>query len=200
MNKSPLEQSLREESLRAIREIHEKEAAEVSALEEECAREIDAFKKKTNEEMEMKIEQELSRLENRDSLERKKLALRAVKDFIDRVVGEAVSEMKGDSRYKTFLLNSIEDSLDYLPEAAEIHIRKEDMIFKKEIIKLLKQAEKNEHISVREDASLTWGGCIVKDEAGGHIFNGTVERIFFRKSPAIYREVMEILKHHGFTD
>jgi hypothetical protein len=41
--------------------------------------------------------------------------------------------------------------------------------------------------------TLTGGGCLIVDGPGGRIFDSTIERICFRKSSTIRREVMRLL-------
>jgi len=195
MDKTPLESSIREESERAIRAIKEMEVSEIKKLDEACASETENFRKKSEAEIDAKIEQELSRLENRGILERKKLKLRTIEDFINHIVDEAVKGMRNDQRYKKFLSDTVCDAVGQIQTRAEIRLKKEDIVFSKEIVDSLKVAAgKNRDIGIKEDSTITWGGCIVHDDQRGRIFNNTIERIYFRKSPAIRQEIVRILK------
>jgi len=194
MDKTPLESSIREESERAIRAIKEMEVSEIKKLDEACAAETENFRKKSEAEIDAKIEQELSRVENRGILERKKLKLHIIEDFINHIVGMAVKGMRNDQRYKKFLSDTVCDAVGQIQTRAEIHLKKEDIVFKKEIMDSLKAAGRNRDIGIKEDSTITWGGCIVHDEQGSRIFNNTIERIYFRKSPAIRQEIVRILK------
>jgi vacuolar-type H+-ATPase subunit E/Vma4 len=194
MDKTPLESSIREESERAIRAIKEMEVSEIRKLDEACAIEIENFSKKSEAEIDAKIEQELSRVENRGILERKKLKLRIIEDFINHLVDEAVKGMRNDQRYKKFLSDTVCDTVGQIQTRAEIRLKKEDIVLKKEIMDSLKATGRNRDIGIKEDSTITWGGCIVHDEQGGRIFNNTIERIYFRKSPAIRQEIVRILK------
>jgi vacuolar-type H+-ATPase subunit E/Vma4 len=197
MNKTPLESSIREESERAIHAIKETEISEVKKLDETYTAEIENFRKKSRAEADEKIRQELSRLKNRSILERKKLKLRIIEEFINSVVGEAVKKMRNDQRYKRFLSDTIYAALGQIGTKAEVHLKKEDLVFGKEIIDSVKAAGGTSDIIIKEDSTITWGGCIVHDEDGGRIFNNTIERIYFRKSFAIRQEIMRILKEKG---
>ena len=199
MDKTSLESSIREESQRAIRAIRKKEASEVETLDEACAAEIENFRRKTEGETEAKIAQELSRLENRDILERKKLKLRIIEDFINHIVKEAVQEMRNDPRYKKFLLHVVCDAAEKSQAGVEIRLKTEDRVFEKKILEAVKADGRNRDIVVHEDSTIKWGGCIVHDEPGGRRFNSTIERIYFRKSPMIRQEVMRILKQRDFS-
>ena len=90
MDKTPLESSIREESRRMIRAIREKETSEIKKLEKDYAAEIEKFKKKNEDETETKITQEIARFENMGIIERKKLKLRVIEDFINHLeIGRA---------------------------------------------------------------------------------------------------------------
>ncbi|MDO9530262.1 MAG: V-type ATP synthase subunit E family protein [Syntrophales bacterium] len=197
MDKTPLESSIREESERAIRAIKEVEFSEIRKLDEDYAAEMENFSKKSAAEIDAKIKQELSRLENRGILDRKKLKLRIIEKFINHIVDEAVKGMRNDQRYKKFLSDTVCDAVGQIQTRAEIRLKKEDIVFKKEIMDSLKAAGRNRDIGIKEDSTITWGGCIVHDEQGGRIFNNTIERVYFRKSFAIRQEIVRILKEKG---
>lgn len=199
MDKTSLESSIREESQRAIRTIKKKEASEIKTLDEACAAEIEGFRRKTEDETEARIAQELSRLENRDILERKKLKLRIIEDFINHIVKEALQEMRNDPRYKEFLLHAVCDASEKSQAGVEIRLKKEDRVFEEEILEAVKADGRNRGIAIHEDNTIKWGGCIVRDEPGGRRFNNTMERIYFRRSPMIRQEVVRILKQKGFS-
>ena len=199
MDKTPLESSIREESQRVILAIREKEASEIKKQEEACAAEIERFRKKSEDETEAKIAQELARLENRGILKSKKLNLHIIEDFINHIVEEAVKGMRNDPRYKKFLLYTVRDAASQTQDRAEIRLKKEDRIFEKEIMETVKADGRNQDIVIHEDSTIKWGGCIVHDESGGRRFNSTIERIYFKKSFMIRREVMRILKQRGVS-
>jgi vacuolar-type H+-ATPase subunit E/Vma4 len=197
MDKTPLESSIREESERTIRAIKKMEASEIKKLDEACAAEIENFRKKSEVETDARIQQQLSRLENRGILERKKLKLRINEDFINRIVDEAVKGMRNNQRYKNFLSDAICDAVGQIRTRAEVRLMKEDLVFGKEIMDSIKAAGRTPDIIVKEDSTITWGGCIVHDEQGSRIFNSTIERIYFRKAFSIRQEIMRILKEKG---
>jgi flagellar biosynthesis/type III secretory pathway protein FliH len=193
-----LEKSIREEADKTLRSIEDKVAAEIRKLNEAHTFEIDKFKKAKEAEIKEKIEQELSKLDSRTILERKKLKLGFIEGFISRIVDEAVKVMRNDARYKKFLIDTIAETIGQIQEKAEIFLKPEDLVFKKDIEDEVKQG-KNSDIIIKEDTTIKWGGCIIHDQHG-RIFNSTIERIYFRKSPAIRQEVMNILKQKGFIE
>jgi len=195
-----LESSIREESERILRATEEREISEIKELEEACANDIENFRKKIETETAAKIAEELSKLENKSILERKKFKLRAIEDFINHIVEDAVKEIRDNNpRYKKFLLGAALNAADQTGDRVEVSLAEDDRIFEKEMKEVLSRVGSNRNIVIHEDKSIKWGGCIVHDEPGGKIFNNSIERIYFRKSLTIRREVMRILKQQGFA-
>ncbi len=201
MDETPLERSIREESERIIEDIRRKEAEEIARLEERYAAEIETLRRRKQAETDRRIEQELSRIEHREVLDRKKMALRMIENFIHRSAVEALKEMRRNFRYTTYLKTVVCEALDAVTSDAEIRVRKEDLALGKESIDdALKVRGRNGNIALREDNSIEWGGCSIVDGKTGRILNGTIERIYFRRSQAIRLEVMNILKKYGLKD
>lgn len=199
MKQLPLEESIRKESEEAVRAIREQEALEIKELDEACAAEIVEFRDKTEAEGRAKIEQGLSRLENKGILERKKLNLCGLDNFMRRMVKEAVELIRTDSRYKAFLLDIVHDAVGEIQAGIEVSLQKEDLVFEKEIMEAVGGAGRNPDAVIHEDAAIQWGGCTIRDESDGRVFNSTIERIYYRKSPTIRREIMKILNEKGFS-
>lgn len=194
-----LENSIREESERIIGATKEKERSEIKELEETCAKEIEDFRKKTEAETAEKIAEELSKLENKSILERKKFKLQALEDFISHIVEDAVKEIRKDRRYKPFLTNAVTEVRDLTGNTLKVSLGEKDRIFENELREVLTKAGSNRNIIIEEDRTIKWGGAIVHDEEGGRIFNNSIERIYFRKARTIHREVLRILKQRGFA-
>ncbi|MBW2558384.1 MAG: hypothetical protein JRD69_06095 [Deltaproteobacteria bacterium] len=199
MKQPPLEESIRKESKETVLIIREREALEIKQLEEACAAEIEEFREKAEAKGQMKIEKELSRLENKGILERKKLNLCGLDDFMSRMVKEAVRIMRTDPRYKTFLLARVRDAVGGIRAGIEVYLKKEDLVFEKEIMEIVREAGRNSDAAIHEDSAIQWGGCTIRDESDGRIFNNTIERIYYRKSPMIRREIVKILNEGGFS-
>ena len=199
MKQLQLEESIRKESEEAVRAIREQEALEIKELDEACDAEIAEFRDKTEAEGQAKIEQGLSRLENKGILERKKLNLCGLDNFMRRMVKEAVKLVRTDSRYKAFLLDIVHDAVGEIRAGIEVSLQKEDLVFEKEIMEAAGGAGRNPDAVIHEDPAIQWGGCTIRDESDGRIFNSTIERIYYRKSPTIRREIMKILNEKGFS-
>ncbi|MGV8073547.1 MAG: hypothetical protein AB2L11_03145 [Syntrophobacteraceae bacterium] len=196
MEKSTLESSIREESVRAIAAIKEKEAAEIRRLEEIYTAEIENFRRQTEAETEARIRQEVSRLENRAVLDRRKYKLLRVEQFINCTVEEVVEGIRDNPHYKQFLLDAVCTAVGQTTTGVEVRLKTEDLALEKEILNAVKATGRTRGIVIKQDPNVQWGGCLVLDETGGRIFNNTLERIYFRKSLLIRRMVIKILADH----
>jgi hypothetical protein len=198
MDKRSLESAIKDEAKLAITDIMRKEAAEILRLDDAYAGELEAFRKKTEAWTDARIRQESSRVENRTGLDLRKLKLKRVETFIHCAVDGAAAGIRDNPRYKSFLLGVIVDAARLIPGGIEIKIKSEDLAWEKEIREVLKAAGVSNDISIVEDKTIKWGGCIIVDVQGGRIFDGSIERIYFRKSVAIRREIMRLLDdQHG---
>ena len=194
-NEPSLESAIREEAGRVIADIARKEAAEIKKLNDTYAAELEDFKIKTMARTETRIRQESSKVENRAGLDLKKFKLRSVEAFISRMVADVAEEIRDNPHYKKFLLAAISDAIGRIPAGAEVRLKSEDLARERDIREALEIAAGTREIAMVEDKTITWGGCIIVDVAGGRIFDSTIERITFRKSSAIRREVMTLLNN-----
>ncbi len=199
MKEPPLEESIRKEAEETVRAVREREAAEIREMDESCAAEIEEFKKKTESETRARIEQERSRLENKGLLERKKLKLRGLEAFIGRMVEEAVGTMRDDPRYKEFFLDRVREAAHEIQAGIEVSLHTADLPLEKEIMAAAGKTGRNPDVAVRADPAIRWGGCAISDGATGRIFNSTIERIYYRQSATIRREITKILNEKGFS-
>ena len=195
MEKPSLESAIRDEAERAIKAIADKEAAEIKRLHDAYAAEMEAFRKRTEEQTSARIRQESSKAESRTGLDVKKSRLRSIEAFINRTVEEAVKRIRDNPRYKKFILDAVTDAVCLIPTGAEVRLRSEDLVYEQEIRETIKGTGRTGEMTFAEDKTIKWGGCIVVDGPGGRIFDSTIERIYFRKAPAIRREVMKLLSN-----
>jgi hypothetical protein len=193
MDNQSLESAIMNEAELAIRALVLKEAEEIKKLDDAYAAEINNFENRIRSQTDMKISQESSKSENRSVLDLKKLNLKSIEAFINRTIEEAVKSISSNPNYKRFLLDAIVDAAGRIPAGVEVRLMKEDLTFEKEIGDVLKTAGKSKGITVLEDGAIKWGGCIIVDVPGGRIFDSTIERVYFRKSLVIRREVIKIL-------
>jgi vacuolar-type H+-ATPase subunit E/Vma4 len=142
-------------------------------------------------------EQELAQMENRAVLERKKLRLRSLERFLDERVAETVRDLRGTRQYRAFLLASVRAAAQRISGEAQIRVKPEDLAWQDEI---LAAAGDCQSAAVAADPSIKWGGCLVRDAAGGRLFNGTLERIYFRKSALLRRKVVQLLADYSRSE
>lgn len=193
MNNASLEDSIKNEAEEIIRTLTQKEAEEIKALDKAHAVELADFRDSIKAQTDERIRLEASRVENRASLDLKKLKIRSLDAFISSAVEEAVKTIRDNPLYKGFLLGAIVDAVGRIPADAEIHLKKEDMTLEGSIMEAIKQAGAAGDIVFQEDNRIEWGGCIIVDMTDGRVFDSTIERLYFRKSLLIRREAMVLL-------
>jgi len=190
--------SLRENSAGKIDDIKQQAEDEIKKLERSYISDIEELKKKIDDETSSKIDQELSKIRNRALIEKKKLRLRIIEDFIATMIEEAIDELRsrGKDRYKEFLLDSVDESLSQITGGeALVYISEEDMGLEGMNIKetIMQKTGHSPDISVVVDKGITRGGAIVFDKERGLYYNSTIERIVYRKYDEIRKEVLSIL-------
>ncbi|MCK9230436.1 MAG: hypothetical protein M0Q23_05845 [Syntrophales bacterium] len=200
MENSSLENSIREEAHRAIEAVRGREALELKQLDESHTADIDRRLKEVEADITERLEWERSRIANRGILEKRKLRLRAVEDLTEGCVEKSFRAIGSDPRYRDFLLRFITGALERVPGEARVMLRGEDLGFRKDIEKAMAESGRTAPWTIEEDKTLQRGGALVEDREDGRILNGAVDRIYFRKSAMIRREVMDVLKKHGFTE
>lgn len=197
MGETPLENSLREETERALEAIRTKEADEIKQMEQALVAEMQAFQTHIENATQARIEQALSRLENRATLELRKFKLTQIEEFVASIVDDAMRQIRSTPQYIPFLVDVVCEALRSMPAGATVHLAKEDLGLEPQIRAALESARLDLEIGFKEDPTIAFGGCLVCDEKGGRIFNATIERIYYRKQAQIRREAVRILEKAG---
>jgi len=197
--------SLRENSAHKKSVIMQRADDEISKLEKSYISDIEELKKKINDETGSKIDQELSKIRNRALIEKKKLQLRIIEDFIATMIEEAICELRssGKDRYKEFLLDAMDESLSQIKGGeALVYISEEDMMLEGTNIKetIMQKAGHSPDISIVVDKDITQGGAIVFDKERGLYYNSTIERIVYRKFDEIRKKVLNILSERNIIN
>ena len=190
--------SLRESSAHKKTVIMQQADDEIRKLERSYNSDIEELKKKIDDETTSKIDQELSKIRNRALIEKKKLQLRIIEDFMATMIKEAIRELRRSSkeRYKKFVLDSIDESLSQIKGGeALVYISEEDAMLDGTNMKdtIMQKAGHSPDISIVVDKGITQGGAIVLDRERGLYYNSTIERIVYRKFDEIRKEVLTIL-------
>jgi vacuolar-type H+-ATPase subunit E/Vma4 len=195
MDKSSLENAIRNEAERKIHAISLKETEEIKKLSDAFAADLEDFKRRMESQTDARIKQESEKIKNRASLDLRKLKLKSFEAFMERTVQEVTTGIRSHPRYKKFLLESIVDAVRHITAGIVIKLNKEDLVFTKEILDSVKDIAASNEVSIIEDHTIELGGSIVVDEIGNRIFDTTIERVYFRKSPAIRREAMGLFSN-----
>jgi len=190
--------SIKENSAGKIHVIKQQSNDEIKKLNERYVSDIEEFKRKSDDETSNKVNQELSKIRNRTLIEKKKLQLRIIEDFIATIIEEAIRELRSSDkdRYKEFLQDSVDESLSQIKGGeALVYISEEDMGLEGINIKetIMQKAGHSPDISIAVDKGITQGGAIVVDKERGLYYNSTIERIVYRKYHEIRKEVSKIL-------
>jgi vacuolar-type H+-ATPase subunit E/Vma4 len=193
MDGTTLEQAIQDESVRMIAAIREKETAERKRLEEDYASQLEHFQKQTDAATKARLDQEISKVQNRAVLERKKLRLLGLERFIAQMVEDVVTGIRSHPRYKPYVMDNICEILKRISGEAEIRLALQDLAWKDDISAAIRDRVGERNLVFIEDPDIRWGGCLIRDRKQGRIFNHTLERIYFRKSTLIRREVMKRL-------
>jgi flagellar biosynthesis/type III secretory pathway protein FliH len=192
-DKKSLENAIKNEAEQQILAIAHKEAEEIKRLDDAYASGLEEFRNSIKAQTDTRIRQESSKIENRASLDLKKLKIRSIEALTSRAVEEATQTIRRNPNYKKFLLDAVVDGVGRIMSGAEIRLKAEDLVLKDEIMEGLKASGAKGEIVILEDSRIKWGGCIIVDVSGGRIFDSTIERIYFRKSLLIRREAMRLL-------
>ena len=190
--------SIKDDSAHKISLIMDKAEKEIESLKEEYDSDIEKFKKKSDDETVRNIEKEVSRIKNRALTEKNKLKLRNIEDFIKSMIDQSVQELRGTGRerYEEFLIGMIGGSLSRIRgKQALINISEED----KDLVEgwfnenRMKRAEYEGDVTIQVDNGITQGGAIVFDQDNRLYYNGTIERVVYRKYDQIRKEIVSVI-------
>ena len=190
--------SIRDDSAHKISLIMDKAEIEIKRLKEACDSDIEKLKKKSDDETVRNIKNEISRIKNRALTEKNKLKLRNIEDFIKSMIDRAIRELRGTGRerYEEFLIGMISESLSRIRgKRALITISEED----KGLVEgwfaenRMNRAEYEGDVTIQVDNGITQGGAIVFDQDNRLYYNGTIERVVYRKYDQIRKEIVSVI-------
>ena len=75
-----------------------------------------------------------------------------------------------------------------------MRLKAADLVLEDEIRRELHFSGRKEDVTFTQDSTLELGGCVIVDASGGRIFDSSLERICFRKSSEIRRQVTGLME------
>ena len=197
--------AIKETSDREIRAIREKAEEETRRLRENAESDIENLKRKIEQETEQKIEHEISKIKNRALIEKNKLKLGNIEDYISAMTEETVNDLRVNNRekYIPFLVDTIAEAVLKIygegktAEEIPVFISEKDAGIEKLKDAVYEKTGNSAGISIMIDNDIRKGGAIAVDEERGIYYNSTIDRIVFRKYEQIRKEVASILAEKG---
>ena len=193
-------ESIRDEAARRISALDEEAGKELRRIESECEAEIQAFALEQERQTDKEIAKAIAIIRNRVAIEKRKMRLNAVEDFMRAMVREAVSGFVTENRvgYISFLENAISKTLTVTgghdlvirlcPKDAGLETRLHDYITGK--------TGYRGRVSFTTDDTLSDRGIVIQDKKEGVSYNYTVDRIVDRAYDEIRKEVSAIVQEH----
>lgn len=197
-----LVKAIKETSDREIRAIREKAEEEIKRLKDNNEADIEELKKQIGDETNNKIDREISKIKNRALIEKNKLKLGNIEDYIAAITEEAVRDLResNNEEYMLFLVDAIAEAVLKIYEEGitteveiPVHISEKDAGIEKLKDAVTEKTGNSAGINVIVDDEVRKGGAIVVDKTRGVYYNSTIDRIVFRKYEQIRKEVASIL-------
>lgn len=197
---SRLIDSIREETRRAVGAIQEQTERDVAQAERESAEEIRSFGDARRRETDAAIENAIYMMRNRAAIEKRKLRLNAVENFLRLMVDEAVSDYvkNNPAGYLAFLKKSAGAALAGMPgRDIKVHLRPGDAGIGNEMRDFIvgEQSWKGA-VDFVADEALAMGGIILENRNEGILHNISMARLVSRKYDAIRKEAVKIVERH----
>ncbi|MBN2040690.1 MAG: hypothetical protein JW864_11640 [Spirochaetes bacterium] len=192
---APLIDSIKSESERQIKEITEKAENEMAALEMNYKNYIDTFVNESSEKLKKEIFLEVGKLKHRAEIEKKKLHLKIIEEVIQKLITEALEELKSDeNRYNEFLKKKIYQVLKEI-KGSRIFLRisPEGMFLHSMIQETIKDSGYKGTADIIKDENIKTGGFIVDDFENNLSFNNCFERILFRNYDIIRKNAFDLI-------
>ncbi|MFH0977483.1 MAG: V-type ATP synthase subunit E family protein [Spirochaetota bacterium] len=187
--------SLRENILRNIEKANSLADIEIKKIDAAFLDEIEQYRALQQKEYEEKIKYEESKMRNLLSTEIKKQKLEIIESFINSLISGASSSIRSDPRYVDFLKMCVVNAFkDIKGKSATVLISQEDLNFSDDIMKVINSSGYNLNIRISADNNVLMGGAMVIDDETEVVYNNTIERIIYRKSGEIRREIVRNLQ------
>jgi len=197
-----LVKAIKENSDREIRAIREKAEEEIKRLKDNNEADIEGLQKQIEDETNNKIDREISKIKNRALIEKNKLKLGNIEDYIAAITEESVRDLResNNEKYMLFLVDAIAEAVLKIYEEGitteveiPVHISEKDAGIEKLKDAVTEKTGNSAGINIIVDDEVRQGGAIVVDKTRGVYYNSTIDRIVFRKYEQIRKEVASIL-------
>lgn len=199
-NPSRLMESIREGADLEIQSIKEKTENEILKAEKDFADEMKSYNDARKRETDAEIGNTIYIMRNRAAIEKRKLQLNEVENFIQVAVKETVGDYIADNPtgYTAFLKKLIIDVLSGIKaKDVMVHLGPGDAAVENYIRDFIASNNVFEGtVNFIIDDTITMGGMIMENMADGIVYNYSMERYISRKYDTIRKEVAGIVQKH----
>ncbi len=197
---SRLMESIREEADYAIRSMQEQTGKEIAQAEKDFDDEMRSFSDDRKRETGAEIERAIYIMKNRAAIEKRKLQLNAVEDFIQVMVKEAVEDyVKNNTEgYLAFLKKIIAEILPGVRgNDITVHLCPGDAALENTVRNFITRDNAWQGtVNPVIDKAITMGGLILENMKEGVLYNYSLERCINRSYDSIRKEVVSIVRKH----
>ncbi len=194
---SGLLMALSDRTTERIEEIRANSEQEIAAIKEKAESDISEFSRKEKESSDRIIAYEEEKIENRNTIDRKKTRLLVIEEFIEAVTAEVVAEIREAPDYISSNIKSLSGALSEDRGALKVYTSSIDGDLRKSLVEFARGKSGEVEIEVLTYDEIKMVGIIIEDEKSGIIINSTVDRTVYRKREIIRREIFRIISGRG---
>lgn len=197
-NPELLIESIRQAAVDAVKSIEKRTDEEIQAMQREAKTEIDNFRNKIESDSEKSIQKEQAKINNRLNLDKKKLYLNEVNQFMEDIIKASIEEFtQNREAYSSYLLRNIMQCVERngLREF-NIFLSEKDMDITDKLSSNLHDNPKTAQMTLKIHQEEFCGGFIIEDIVSGLSYNYTIERVIYRHKELIRKEMMKLMKDY----
>ena len=181
-----------------IAEINRAADEDIRRIEDAVRAEILQFISEQENESNRHIENEKSKILNRLFIEKKKQALHVMDSFMEKITGEAIDSLPFNAGYFDFLVRIILESFkDIKGPGVTVKVAERDLEYSDRISGSIRESGSLFKAEIEKDEHIKAGGAVIIDDESGVVFNNSVERIVYRKTDVIRKEIFTLLAEYG---
>ena len=195
---SGLVEYMNSETESRIAEINRAADEDIRRIEETVRAEILQFISEQEKESNRHIENERFKIQNRLFIEKKKLVLHVMDSFMEKITAEAVDSLPGNDGYYDFLVRIIlEPFKDMKGPGVTVKVSERDLAYSGMILDSIRESGFPFKTEIKKDERIKAGGAVIIDGESGVVFNNSIERIVYRKTDVIRKEIFTLLEEYG---